>query len=145
MRQQALRRSGIRRDVTREAHNESSFRYFLAQDRRRAQRSNRSLLLVLVVLRQGIGRRATLTNEESSMLFMALGACLRDIDIVGWYRQDRIVAGILAQAIKVSSDVPRAIAQRISTALSRRLPAQDAERLRIRVVTLGGVRAQASQ
>jgi hypothetical protein len=129
----------------RETHNESSFRYFLTQDRRRAKRSNRSLLLVLVALRHGVGRGATLTDEESSMLFTALGACLRDIDIVGWYRQDRIVAGILAQAIKVSTDVPRSIAQRISTGLSRRLPVTDAERLRVRVVTLGGVRAQASQ
>jgi hypothetical protein len=143
MRRYALPSSEAGRYVIPEPYSESSFRYFLALDRRRAERWNRSLLLVLAALR-GVGGSSRLTPRQASVLFAALGASLRDIDFVGWYKQDRMIAGVLAQAVKVPPDVPRSIAQRISTALRERLSAEDAGRLRVHVVTLGGARTQAN-
>jgi hypothetical protein len=145
MRRNTLPRSDERRPVACAALSESSFRYFLTLDRRRAERWNRSLLLVLVTLRREAGRGAMLTDDEASMLFSALDGCLRDIDIVGWYRQGRLIAGLLAQPDKVSPDVPTGIATRISAALRQHLSVKDAGRLRVRVVTLGGAQAQVTR
>ena len=80
-------RSRFRSGQVGQAYNEAAFRHFLAVDRPRAERSQRFLYLVLVAVRQSPGRRAKLTDATAAALFRGLGASVREVDFVGWYRE----------------------------------------------------------
>ena len=121
-----------------QAYNEAAFRHFLAVDRWRAARSMRSLLLVLVTVRQSGGPRARLTDATAAALFSGLAACVREVDFTGWYREGHVAAAVLAQGVKVSHDVPRLIAERVLPELRKRLSADQSRNVRVRVVRLGG-------
>ena len=118
--------------------NEAAFRYFLAIDRRRAERSTRSLLLVLVTVRQGRAPHPTLADTTAAGLFSGLGECVREVDFVGWYREGRVAAAALAQGVKASVDMRDRTRVRVVDALRKRLTTTDARNLRVRVVRLGG-------
>ena len=119
------------------AYNEAAFRHFLAVERRRAERSMRSLLLVLVTLRQSPGLSAKINDATAAALFRGLGASVREVDFVGWYREGRVAAAVLPQGVKASGDVPHLIADRVVIALRKRLSADQSRNLRVRVVRLG--------
>jgi hypothetical protein len=120
------------------ACSEAAFRYFLAVDRRRAERSSRSLLLALVSLRQGLVPDGTWADSTAAAVFAGLGECVREIDFVGWYREGQVAAAVLAQGVKVSIEARDRAAERIVNSLKKRLTPSDASNLRIRVVRLGG-------
>lgn len=121
-----------------QAYNEAAFRYFLDVDRRRVQRCERSILLVLVSVREQPGRSAPLTNELASQLFAGLAASVREVDFVGWHRQGHVVGAVLPQAVNASDELRNLIADRVLTSLRKTLPADRAADLRVRVVVLGG-------
>lgn len=127
------------------AYNESAFRYFLAADRRRAKRSKRSLLLVLVAIRQSLGRPATLTDATATAIFRGLGASLRDVDFVGWYREGKVAAAVLATGANAPDQVRTLVAERVIPALKERLSAERSRNLRVRVLRLGGLIGVRSQ
>ena len=116
-------------------YNEAAFRHFLTVDRRRASRSARSVLLILVTVRRRPG--ATLTLAEATALFRELGAAVREADFVGWYREGSVAAAVLAQSVRASSEVPRLVANRVLLALKSRLSADLSRDLRVRAVRLG--------
>jgi hypothetical protein len=120
-----------------QAYNEAAFRHFLAVDRRRAERSTRSLLLVLVTVRQSHGPRTKLTDGTAAALFDGLSACVREVDFMGWYREGHVAAAVLTQGAHASGNVPHLIAERVLSALRKRLPADQSRNLRVRVVRLG--------
>jgi len=120
------------------AFNEAAFRYFLAIDRRRAERSPRSLLLVLASIRQGHAAHARLSDTTAAALFSGLGECVREVDFVGWYREGRVAAAVLAQGVKASIEMRDRTKGRVVDALRKRLTAADTRNLRVRVVRLGG-------
>jgi len=120
------------------AYNEAAFRHFLAVDRRRAERSTRSLLLVLVTTRQGRTSHARLEDATAAAIFAGLGECVREIDFVGWYREGRVAAAVLAQGVKASAEMRDRTAKRIVHAMKKRLSDAHATSLRVRVVSLGG-------
>jgi hypothetical protein len=121
------------------AYNEAAFRYFLSADRQRVEQWNGSLLLILAALQQRPGRSTQLTESTASALFAEMGNCLREIDFVGWYRQDRVVAAVLPQDVRLIRDVSDRIVNRVLHALQQRLTADQARQLRVRAVTLGGL------
>jgi hypothetical protein len=121
-----------------QAYNETAFRYFLAIERRRAERLNRSLLLILVAVREGPGRNATLTDRTAAAVFAGFGACFREVDFVGWYQQGHVAAALLPQGTSVPSDVANLIARRVLLALRARLSRPESENLRVRGIRLGG-------
>ena len=121
-----------------QAYNEAAFRYFLAVDRWRATRSTRSLLLVLVTMRQNRGPKAKLTDATAAALFSGLATCVREVDFTGWFREGHVAAAVLAQGVKVSHDVPRLIAERVLPELRKRLSPDQSRNVRVRVVRLGG-------
>ena len=130
--------SGFRGGPFGQAYNEAAFKYFLDVDLRRAQRSERSIVLVLVSIRPDAGRSAPLTDAVAASLFAGLGACIREVDFVGWYRKDRAVGAVLPQAADASDELRHVIANRILTSLAKHLPADLARHLHVRVVRLGG-------
>src|SRR6266545_17505 len=129
---------GFRGEQVAQAYNEAAFRHFLAVDRWRAERSARSLLLILVTVRQRPGLRAKLTDDTAAALFGGLGACVREVDFMGWYRQGHVAAAVLAQGVKASGDVLHLIAKRVIPTLRKRLSADQSRNLRVHVVRLGG-------
>jgi hypothetical protein len=125
--------NGLAGDV----YNEEAFRHFLMLERTRADRSQRNFLLLLVSLRLCPKSGVQVSRALSGPLFAGLHECVREVDFIGWYQEQRVAGAVLTQGL----DIPRAdavprIIHRVSSILSKRLPS-DADRLRIRVVQLG--------
>jgi hypothetical protein len=118
------------------AYNETAFRHFLALERRRADRARRRLLLVLVSVRASTSR-SPLGLRVSSQIFKVLGACVREVDFVGWHHEGKVVGAVIGLGGDSERDVRRLLAERIGNALSAQLPKDQMSRLRIRVVPLG--------
>lgn len=118
------------------AYNELAFRHFLHIERRRAGRSSRSLLLVLVSQRMLSDARLPL-GDAATAVFSVLGACVREVDFVGWFREDRVAAAVITLTGAASArEVARQIRGRVSDRLHGQLPPRHRDRLRIRVVEL---------
>jgi hypothetical protein len=119
------------------AYNEPAFSHFLAIERRRAERSSRSIVLVLVSVRSQTGKSSALDHMAASELFACLGAAVREVDFVGWYREGRIAAAVLTQRLPASQEVCGLVAQRVTQALN--VPTLRSHgRVRVRVVALRG-------
>jgi hypothetical protein len=134
--------SGFRSDSFGQAYNEAAFKYFLDVDRRRIRRSERSILLVLVSVREQSGRNAPLTEEMAAQLFAGLGASVREVDFIGWYRHDRVIGAVLPQAAGASAELRDLIAHRVLKSLQKHAPRHHSANLRVRVAVLGGKDAQ---
>src|SRR5262245_62028831 len=78
-------------------YDEAAFRHLLSVDRRRAARATRVLFLVLIGIRRRRGRCARLTDNQAADLFDGLETCVRDTDLVGWYREGYVAAAVLPQ------------------------------------------------
>jgi hypothetical protein len=73
----------------------------------------------------------------AAKLFSGLWRCLRETDLVGWYREDRVAGAVLTQVEDgLRSEATRAARERIGTALCQDLSADVARRLRVRVYQL---------
>jgi hypothetical protein len=131
--------SGFRKRQVCQVYNEAAFRHFLCVDRRRAQRSERFLYLVLVAIRQGPGKREKLSDATAAALFRGLDASVREVDFVGWYLEGRVAAAVLPQGVMVpDGGVAPLIADRIFAETKKRLPPVQSSNLRVRVIRLGG-------
>jgi hypothetical protein len=119
------------------AYNEAAFSHFLAIERRRAERSRRSILLVLVSAQSQTGRPATLSQAAATELFARLGASVREVDFVGWYSEGRVAAAVLTQQAPASPETRDRVAHRVTAAVSVPVIAAHG-RLRVRVVALRG-------
>ena len=132
-------RAAFHRGPVCQAYNEAAFRYFLAVERARAERSQRVLYLVLITIRQSTGRPAKIADPTAAALFRGLGTSVREVDFVGWFREGQVASAVLAQGPKPpGSKVAPLVAQRIIAELTKRLSTTDSSHLRVRVVRLGG-------
>jgi hypothetical protein len=124
--------------TTGNVHDEAAFRHFLDLERRRAALVDRPCMLLFVSLRRdSLGSRETtsIPRALSASLFAALEESVREVDLVGWYRQGRIAAVLLTQAVDAPGSVRSVVTERVKQNLSRRLP-EIAARLRVRVLRL---------
>ena len=120
-----------------QAYNEEAFRYFLGIERRRSERSGRPLLVALVDLKAQPDTSARIDPILGSRLFSGLWICLRETDLVGWYREERVAGAVLTQpGDELQTDICPPIGQRIRGALCNVLPSDVARRLRVRVYRL---------
>ena len=121
-----------------DAYTEQTFRHFLNVERVRAVRSGRTFFLLLVSLRRCPKRGIRFGPGQAASLLRGLGLCVREIDFVGWYRDGRVAAAVLAQGIEEPGPgASQRIVHRVSRVLNDNLPASVAGRLRVRVVRLG--------
>jgi hypothetical protein len=124
-------------DRTGQAYNEQAFRHFLAIERRRASRASRSFLLLLVTLRKHPGLGMFIPQAAAARLFAGLALCVREVDFIGWYREDRVAGAVLTQGVVTPE--PAAISrigERVTEVLSKRVSRQEAQRLQVRVLQL---------
>ena len=116
------------------AYNQEGFRYLLALEQQRAERSRRPLLVVLTSVRATPRRiHAALAPK----IFAGLWLATRETDFIGWYRDGQIAGAVLTQRGEVTSaEVSREIRSRVSDVLSEVVPRWARERLRVRVCQL---------
>jgi hypothetical protein len=120
-----------------QAYDEEAFRYFLAIERKRSERSRRPLLVALVDLTEQPNASVRIDPIFGPKLFSGLWRCLRETDFVGWYRDERVAGAVLTQpADGPQTEIRCLIGQRISRALCEVLPSDVAHRLRVRVYQL---------
>lgn len=115
-------------------YNEPAFRYFLARERRRAARANAQLVLVLIVARKPADRKAGLVGC-SRKVFAALVACVREVDFVGWYR-DQVAAAALLSVGYGPSAIRNTLQARLDRMLLENMSMDERSRLRVRIVVL---------
>ena len=119
-----------------QAYNQEAFRYFVAVERRASERSPRPVLLLLVGLRRRSGMSARVDPAIAAQLFSALWQCLRETDVVGWFREGRVAGALLTQLAGSPGVAGSRIQEKVRAALGRTLPPEVAGRLRIRVCHL---------
>jgi len=119
-------------------YNEETFLYFLAIERARAERSNRRLRLLLATLEPVLGKPVPISSSHAARLFEGLRLSLRDTDVMGWYRQDRVAGAVLNEPPgALLCEMSDFIEQRVGDGLRQRLPSSIARTLRVRVVHQG--------
>ena len=79
------------------AYNEQAFRYLLAIEQKCSERSGCPFLLLLVDLKEESGIGVRIDPMVATKLFSALGLCLRETDVVGWYREERVAGAVLIE------------------------------------------------
>ena len=116
-----------------QAYNQTAFRHFLAIERRRAERSGRPVLLVLVALRRN-HLESRLSNATAAAIFRGLGETVREIDFAGWFREGLIAGAVLTQGGGAAEPAREHVAKRVMRALGAHVPAWHLRNLRVRVV-----------
>jgi hypothetical protein len=119
------------------AFNQEAFRYLLETERRRAERAGRPILLLLVGLKDTAKRTVPFADAGAEAVLCGLWACVREVDIVGWFREARIAGAILPQGPEpLPHDAPRLIGERTSRVLLCHLAAFAAPEIQVRVLQL---------
>jgi hypothetical protein len=125
--------SGFASGAAGQAYNQTAFRHFLAIERRRAERSGRPLLLVLVALR-GNHADDRLSGATAAAIFRGLGETVREVDFVGWFREGMVAGAVLTQGGTAAETTRATVAERVTRVLRAHLPASVGRRVRVRVV-----------
>jgi len=124
------------------AYNEDAFRYFLDMERRRAELAGRPLLLLLVDFKKPEQGDTPIPSVTADRLFVALAACLRDTDFVGWYHEGRVIGAVLTQDTESpDTGVVDMVARRVTETLNTSLPASLSVRVQVRIYHLPSIAA----
>jgi hypothetical protein len=120
------------------AYDERTFLYFLAIERARVERSNRPLRLLCATLEPVPGKPVAISPASAARLFEGLRLSLRETDVMGWYRQDRVAGAVLtACADAPGSEMSGLVERRVGEWLRQRLPSKLARSLRVRIIQQG--------
>ena len=102
--------------------NEAAFRYFFELERARAAQANRPLLLLLVRVPRAGPPDGDASRRLASKVFAALTACVRDADVVGWYREGAVAAALLMVTGPTSASTRQAVCARVVRTVLTSLP-----------------------
>src|SRR2546430_8271932 len=115
-----------------QAYNEQAFRYLLAIERKRSERSGCPFLLLLIDLKEQEGASTRLDSMVANTLFSNLWFCLRETDFVGWYREEHVAGAVLIElGNRRPTEDSRMIGERVSARLYERLPSGIDRRLQV--------------
>jgi hypothetical protein len=118
-----------------QVYNEAAFRHFLDLERKRSSRSGRSFFVLLVGMKALRSAAGSIPFSLSGRLFEALTESVREVDFVGWYREQQVAGAVLVLGGEAPpADAQRQIAARVSATLRESLPEDAVDRLRIRVL-----------
>jgi exopolysaccharide biosynthesis polyprenyl glycosylphosphotransferase len=110
---------------------EDLFRGVLVRERKRADRSNQPLAVILVALRADAGTASVSTWEA---VVDALLAAKRETDVLGWFEQYGVLGLMLPEVAGSSPAFPDELNDRFRRELFRRLDAQTAMSVVIRLL-----------
>jgi hypothetical protein len=115
-------------------YNEEAFRYLLAVERERFDRSGRSFLLLLMAPTPQPGVRARIARPVARKLFASLRLCLRETDFIGWYHEECVAGAVLTDlGERTAAAVGRRVGQTIGKALRERCSPDVARGFQVRV------------
>lgn len=116
------------------AYDEQAFRYLLRSESKRSERSGQ-LYQVLLVYRTDAQRVIVpMDSTVAKTVIQALSRSLRETDYIGWYRDRRVVGGVLTVVGEDAvSDVSSSVQARLQEILRRELNADQNGSLQIRV------------
>jgi lipopolysaccharide/colanic/teichoic acid biosynthesis glycosyltransferase len=97
------------------------FLQMLRLEQRRTERSGRAFLLVLV---SGEDLPAGQNDEYRSEIATAVSSCIRETDILGWYKQSSTLGLIMTEVGDSPSAVIESIVRKISIVLQKSLTAE---------------------
>jgi lipopolysaccharide/colanic/teichoic acid biosynthesis glycosyltransferase len=117
--------------------NQNLFRGALIRERKRADRTNRSLALVLIGVRDSQAREPVSTWCR---VVEALSAVTCDTDVLGWFEQQTAVGLIVPEVPVANSGFVRELETRIRCELGRALDLAPFRRLSVRVFVHPGPR-----
>jgi hypothetical protein len=119
-----------------ETYNEEAFHHFLSIERKRSEASTRPFLLLLVEFDKHLGQPVPIGHEVASRLFAALARSLRDTDVIGWYREQRIAGAVLTDLGDAPQTIMPVITQRVRAFLQCDLPGSVAPLVQVRLYQL---------
>jgi len=118
-------------------YDEEAFRYLLDTERRRAERSGRPILLLLVSVKQRDRMNASFPSAVAESIFNSLWLSVREVDFVGWFREGRVAGVVLTQgADPLVPEAPSRLGQRIAGVLRKQVPSKIADHVHVRVLQL---------
>ena len=111
--------------------NEDLFRLVLIRERKRADRSNQSLVLLLLDMNDGLGADSSSLWET---VIEALTAAKREMDVLGWFER-RAVIGLILPEIRVSdlASTRERLDARVRRELANRLGVKAADKFLIQL------------
>ena len=119
-------------------YDEDTFGYLLEIERARAERSDHPVRLLFATVEPVPGEPVPISPSSATKLFAGLKQSLRETDVMGWYRQDRVAGAVLsARAGTPRPGVSDLVEQRVGERLRQRLPSRIARSLRVRVIQQG--------
>lgn len=119
-----------------EAYNEEAFHHFLAIERKRSEATTRPFLLLLVEFDKQLGVPVHIGHDMAARLFSALAESLRDTDVIGWYREERIAGAVLTDLGDAPQAIVPHITDRVRQVLGRDFPSDVAPQVQVRVYQL---------
>ena len=112
----------------REILTEDMFRRILCWERKRAERSHRFFLLMLV--NAGIRQANQGERRVLSEIWSALSCSTRETDIVGWYQENAVLGVILTEIDKADRNaLQNLIRAKVSAALRAKLSAEQVDEI----------------
>jgi hypothetical protein len=116
------------------AYNQEAFRYFLAKESKRSERSGRFCQIILVCSTDEHGRIVEMNVDVAKTVIAAASRSFRETDYIGWYREGRIVGAVLTVLTQESMAlVPTQLQPRLAECLRADLGIEEFSRLQIRV------------
>ena len=121
-------------DRSRELYNEQAFRHLLFSESKRSKRSGHSFTVLLIYSTDKQGLTVQMDRDVADTVVKALSRSFRETDYIGWYREGRIVGGVLTVLEQDSAvEVSVRIQQRVMNILPAGVSVEENSRLRIRV------------
>jgi hypothetical protein len=115
-------------------YNEEAFHYLLTVEYKRFERSNRPFVLALIEDAAVAPEPPRIRPAVSSTVFAALAHSLRETDVIGWYREGRVVGALLTHlGDRPLAEVSRLMSGKITRALHEGLSGRSAERLDVKI------------
>ncbi|WP_263357916.1 sugar transferase [Acidicapsa ligni] len=101
--------------------SEEAFLQMLRLEQRRTERSGRAFILVLI---SGEDLQANCNTDRTDNVVTAIGSCIRETDVFGWYKPHTTLGIALTEINDPSKETVEAIVRKISSALQRSLSAE---------------------
>jgi hypothetical protein len=117
------------------AHDEDTFRFLLAGEVKRSERSGRSFHMLLTYFSGPQGEPTRMGGQATRALLPVLSEVLRETDYVGWYRNDHVLGGVLTALGDLSmAEVSARVERRFWWRMEKESPLSEAAHLRVRFI-----------
>jgi hypothetical protein len=119
------------------AYDQETFRYLLAKESKRSERSGRFCQIFLVYRTDAQGRITQMDSPVAKTVIAAASCSFRETDYIGWYRDGCVVGAALTVLAQESMAlVSTKIQPRLADCLRAKLGIEEFSRMQIRVCHL---------